>query len=640
MKHKYTWLLLACLSGAAQAQLQHRAQWPVNEHAIPFNKAALPMKPGSEGSAKAAGDVVFSEDFANGVQGNNGVGAWTVSGVDGAIWRRSTTGPNGGYSNSTQKIASTTVANGFMIFDCDRSNSDTTTSPPTPLDQALFQSRDGYLISPQLDLSATPYLHLVFQQRARWCCSTFSVCFVDVSTDGGNTWPTRLQAARNDLFANDDPGTYTMSLDLHNGIVADPTQVKFRFGWEGSSASSGMSHYYWQIDDVKLVESENNDLTMLNPSFNAYNPDVDLTEKAEFDITPLSQAHELTMGSPVTNEGANVASNVSLHMTVDRDGSDVFDQSATQGSIAQGALDSTLFLGYTPDATGTYTLALDLSSDSTDTHPAGNTASKSWEVSDYVYAQDEGARDGVLQNTTAGNEYYACNFFWLENDATVYAIQVALANGGGNSQVGGEFDCTVLDGNLDELGTTDLYGITSTQQLSGNNQARFQTVMFEQPLELVGQQEVCACMHYYGGGVPRATAATSGKSLLGESLFMTSNTTGNRFIQLETPMVRMNFNPSVGIEESDRQNGVGVGQNFPNPSRGYTQIPYDLSANAEVTLEVRDLSGKLVASLSEGRKAPGVYRIELNTNELNEGVYFYTLTANGTRITKRMTVLH
>ncbi len=649
MNNKYTWLLLACMTtGAAQAQRVSRAQLPAWAHpSRPVDRSDLRPKPGTAGEEKAAGDVVFSEDFANGTVGNNGFGAWTIDGIDGAIWRRSTTGPLGGYSNNAQKISSTTAANGFMIFDCDRSNSDTTTTPPTPIDVSLFQSRDGYLVSPALNLSATPIVHLTFQERARWCCSTFSACWVDVSTDGGANWPTRLAATQASLFANDDPGTYTFSVNLQNAIAANPANVKFRFGWEGSSSSSGMSHYFWQVDDVNIVESLGNDLVMENPAFNQYNPSTDLTDKAEFDIIPINEVHPLIMGSPVMNEGANTATNVSMQMTVNRVGAGIqFDQPATAASIPPGVLDNTLFLPYTPDAIGDYTLDLALTSDSVDAVPADNTAQRAWSVSNFTYAQDEGHRDAVITRNDGatpphGLEFYSCNFFWLENPADLYAIQVAFANGGGNSEVGGEIDCTVLDSTFAELGSTPLWDITATSQLSSNGQAKFQNILFDQPLSLDGQQEVCACAHYYAGGLPRVAVAASGASLLGQSLFMQANATGSRFLELTSPMVRMSFDPNVGIAESDRQNGVGMGQNFPNPVlHGSTTIPYDLKNAANVTVEVHDLSGQLVASVRDGNQSAGTHRVALNTIGLNNGIYLYTLSAGDVRITKRMTVIN
>jgi hypothetical protein len=96
----------------------------------------------------------------------------------------------------------------------------------------------------------------------------------------------------------------------------------------------------------------------------------------------------------------------------------------------------------------------------------------------------------------------------------------------------------------------------------------------------------------------------------------------------------------VGIAENDVRNGVGLGQSFPNPAKGNAFIDYSLVNGGMVTMELHDVSGKLVRTLVNGNMAPGVHRVQVDTNDLQEGVYFYTLVSNGTRATKRMTVVH
>ena len=51
-----------------------------------------------------------------------------------------------------------------------------------------------------------------------------------------------------------------------------------------------------------------------------------------------------------------------------------------------------------------------------------------------------------------------------------------------------------------------------------------------------------------------------------------------------------------------------------------------------------DVTGKVVTSSFEGNKAEGTHSIELNTNSLNAGVYFYSVIVNGNRLTKKMTI--
>ena len=111
------------------------------------------------------------------------------------------------------------------------------------------------------------------------------------------------------------------------------------------------------------------------------------------------------------------------------------------------------------------------------------------------------------------------------------------------------------------------------------------------------------------------------------------------FYTTTTPMVRMNFDATVGIEERDLSNGVALGQNIPNPVNETTTIPYVLEVPAAVTFEVRDLSGKLVQSINQGKRGAGSYRMTMDTGSLSEGAYTYTIIAGAVKQTKRMTVV-
>ncbi len=101
----------------------------------------------------------------------------------------------------------------------------------------------------------------------------------------------------------------------------------------------------------------------------------------------------------------------------------------------------------------------------------------------------------------------------------------------------------------------------------------------------------------------------------------------------------MNFDATVGIEERDLSNGVALGQNIPNPVNETTTIPYVLEVPAAVTFEVRDLSGKLVQSINQGKRGAGSYRMTMDTGSLSEGAYTYTIIAGAVKQTKRMTVV-
>ena len=69
----------------------------------------------------------------------------------------------------------------------------------------------------------------------------------------------------------------------------------------------------------------------------------------------------------------------------------------------------------------------------------------------------------------------------------------------------------------------------------------------------------------------------------------------------------------------------GVRGNYPNPARLTTMIRYALDAPAEVTLEVFDLQGRLVASRALGLHAPGPQQYAFTQPGLGTGVYLYRL---------------
>jgi hypothetical protein len=93
---------------------------------------------------------------------------------------------------------------------------------------------------------------------------------------------------------------------------------------------------------------------------------------------------------------------------------------------------------------------------------------------------------------------------------------------------------------------------------------------------------------------------------------------------------------TASINELD--NGAKLFQNYPNPTSNATTIKYALENAATVSFEVMDVTGKVITSSFEGNKTEGTHSIELNTNSLNAGVYFYSVVINGSRLTKKMTI--
>jgi len=77
-------------------------------------------------------------------------------------------------------------------------------------------------------------------------------------------------------------------------------------------------------------------------------------------------------------------------------------------------------------------------------------------------------------------------------------------------------------------------------------------------------------------------------------------------------------------------------QNYPNPFNPGTSIEYSLLKGSNVSLKVYNLLGVEVASLVDGYKSAGSYRINFDASDLSSGVYLYKLKANGKTLSKKM----
>jgi len=70
-----------------------------------------------------------------------------------------------------------------------------------------------------------------------------------------------------------------------------------------------------------------------------------------------------------------------------------------------------------------------------------------------------------------------------------------------------------------------------------------------------------------------------------------------------------------------------ISQNYPNPFNPSTTISYQLPNDANVQINVFDITGKQVASLFDGSQRAGNHSVKFDASNLSSGVYFYRLTA-------------
>jgi PKD repeat protein len=100
----------------------------------------------------------------------------------------------------------------------------------------------------------------------------------------------------------------------------------------------------------------------------------------------------------------------------------------------------------------------------------------------------------------------------------------------------------------------------------------------------------------------------------------------------------------VGIDEIAVPQAITLGQNFPNPFNPVTRIPYEINNAGHVSLNVYDLSGRLVRNLVNGDQGVGSYTAQWDGNDnsgqgVGSGLYIYQLTTQGETVNKTMTLL-
>jgi hypothetical protein len=93
--------------------------------------------------------------------------------------------------------------------------------------------------------------------------------------------------------------------------------------------------------------------------------------------------------------------------------------------------------------------------------------------------------------------------------------------------------------------------------------------------------------------------------------------------------IAMDFVPAMTL-------GVKV---YPNPVKALSVIRYSLPAEGKVSLQLYDISGRLVKTLVNEDKKPGSYSITLNTKILSAGVYFIFLQTESKRIIERLVII-
>ena len=251
-------------------------------------------------------------------------------------------------------------------------------------------------------------------------------------------------------------------------------------------------------------------------------------------------------------------------------------------------------------------------------------------VTNYIYARDNNVFAGTTSNGTTGFE--VGNLFDIWADQTLKGISVRLAGGTGGTTVGTEVYAKIYS--IDAAGGFAFLEETAPLTVASNNLNTILNMVLLNPTNLVAGQTYLAVVGSFAGGLQVSNAGTSDEQT---SFFLDGNdisVTANLFYTTSTPVVRLNFDPILSVNENTTQ--VIDAVIYPNPTSSTSTVEFNLVNASEATISITDLSGKIVSERSLGQMSAGANATEINTTSFNAGIYYVTVSSNGSSVTKKL----
>lgn len=655
MKKIYSVCSALLLSAAAFAQVNHPKT--TNNQRLrpePFDGTRAQAVATDDSGPRGGAVVLFSEDFSNGLAGNNPFGPMVTedSGTS-PIWKMANaTAPNGQFAGNIAALASPTSTNGWVIFDADEYNN--------PVSDGV-EDVNGTLTTPTLDFTDASTVIVEWYQYFRYCCFAPSPLTLEVSVDGGISWVVfpaigSVTPAANNL----SPNPLKTSVDV-SCVAANQSSVLLRWGYN-TGAVAGYSHYFWGIDDITVFQNPvSNDLSirdvMTGDVFNLF----------EYYMTPLEQAITagnggLYAGVAYKNGGFNDQPTANLLLEIlDSDETTVLYSSSndlgTVASFANSAecptfLFDTLWVetGWVPTATGVYYLRATISSDSTDVNPADNVLTQRFEYSENEYGHDN--QDSLTiqvlpqnldNSTTVWYPHGWGSFFNFPNpNSNVFGVGARF---GSSTMPGAVFNALLYNTN-DNINTNgEVIGTGEFTMLEGWISASndfYQYFPFEQPA-------VVTVGPFYFGAILVQSETTERVTLLAANDGDTDRSTASYSLNGDEELVWIGARPFTPAIRLVLQEFVGVGELaalnieqvrlYPNPAAHEARLNFTLNGSHGVAYEVRDMNGRLVKWSNVGRFSQGTNTFSFDVSQLPAGTYNVGVVIDGQKMYRQNLVI-
>jgi hypothetical protein len=84
--------------------------------------------------------------------------------------------------------------------------------------------------------------------------------------------------------------------------------------------------------------------------------------------------------------------------------------------------------------------------------------------------------------------------------------------------------------------------------------------------------------------------------------------------------------------------GYQLGQNYPNPFTGKTNISFEIPNDSYISLKVYNTLGAEIAELARQEYTQGKHTVEFDSKNLRKGIYFYTIKTDKFSATKKLII--
>ncbi len=418
--------------------------------------------------------------------------------------------------------------------------------------------------------------------------------YVEVSKDSINwtLYPVNTNVPVNQMTQNPD----LISVDISTTASNEPkVWIGFRF--------VGSWDYAWAVDDITIQAPPDNDLKLTSTFFKGTsigNPTItDSSWSKYYTRIPFSQAvyDTLIMGGEITNNGIVTQPNTRLVTKIT--GALFYSDSSTMSNLVPGntifpEITSSYFIPY---VTGSYNVTFTAKSDSTDAAFIDNVISTSFQITDTVYARD----NGVFGNGYGNAGKWTCgNIFHIYTADSITSLGFAFHS---STTPGAKVNFMIYD-------TTDLSNplkSITNYTLSGNDIGNWLTIHLDTPLIVSPGVYLASFQQLNDSDNVSIITGQNAQSAPPLTTFIDLNNDGNWAYSSFIPFIRMyltgNTCPeitsvfSVIDADCDSANGSATA----NPSGGISPYTYEWDAN----------TGNQTAQTATG---------------LSAGVYFVTIT--------------